>query len=306
MAYWGNDPLWQRLTGPQRAAAMALLEARVGTGGIDVGNARNALGAIINRAEDEGQSLSAHASRSIYQPIIEDAQRARLPQILNSPEFKELSELAQRRARGEVQDWVGGADHYLAPPPTMVGLYEKDPDKYHNWGPFKNSKGIPGTNWSGYDPETGQYKDVVLKDNSHHFLNLIGDKAAPPSNQPALTSNAPMNREDRTVLPFLSELFSAGGASPAMAGTSSAASIDPEQMDGLLAPLFGGTFSPQDQGGTSAQSNGGGGLTLAQSAQQRANTPTAPLQPLQPKSINLQQLQTLMANRPMLSMRGFS
>lgn len=313
MAYWGNDALWQQLTGPQRAAAMALLEAEVGPGGINTSDARNALGAIINRSEDEGQSLSNHVSRSIYQPIIEENQRSRLPQILNSPEFKELTALAESRVAGTTPDWVSGADHYLAPPGTMLKLYNENPDKYHNWGPFANSKGVAGRNWTGYNPETGQYNDVVLKDNSHHFLNLLNKDGNPPTTAPTdmalpantvMASAAPANSENRAMLPFLSDLFSASAASGAtplgtLGGGGSAplsmGSFDGANLTGLLAPLFGGKM--EAAGG---QASGGSDIP------QLPQTSSSGMQPIQRKPIDMQQLQALIASRPMLNMKGFT
>lgn len=313
MAYWGNDdPTWQRLTGPQRAAAMALLEAEVGQGGIDATSARNALGAIINRAESEGQPLSDHVSRRIYQPIIEDNQRSRLQSILQSPEFQELSTLAERRASGEVPDWVGGADHYLAPPQTMLALEAKDPRKYRSW-----------RNWTQFDPETNQYGNVVMTDKSHHFLDLLDNegvknRAAPLNYASASampTGSAEPRNEDRTMLPFLTQLLgmsggaggpwaaaletAGGGGAPAAAGGSSG---------GVLSDLFGGQGGGNIGGQVAGNLGGNAGTTLAQGAQANAQQAATggPLAPLQRTPVNTQNLQALLARKPMLGygMRG--
>lgn len=171
MAYWGDSPEWQRLNSLEKAAAMALLEADNRGGKVDLDSARNALGAMINRADKEGQDLGQHVSGKIYQPTIEDAQRARLPRILASPEFTQLQELAKARLSGAEPDWVNGATHFLAPEKTMLALEAQDPGKYKNWGPR-------GRNWTGYDPDTGEYKGVVMRDASHAFLAPEGTHSA--------------------------------------------------------------------------------------------------------------------------------
>lgn len=310
MAYWGNnDPLWLSLSGPQRAAAMALLEARVGQGGIDVNDARNALGAIINRAQKEGQPLGSHVSKSIYQPIIEDDQRSRLQDIVNSPEFNNLTNLAQKRVSGEIPDWVKGADHYLAPPQIMIDLYNKDPDKYHNWGPFPNTKGTPGENWTNYDPETGQYKNVVFSDNSHHFLNLLGDNPESPQSQipiPPATASAPPattgKKENPMLETLLASLFGGGSGGPTAAlgggqmtplgqvgGSPAMGSSTGDNALGMLQPLFQ----------NNQQNNAG--PSLAQQAMQNASTGGGQQSNLlQRRPVDLSGLQALLAKKPML------
>ena len=190
---WTRQKLWQDLTPYQRAAAMALMEANTTKDGrYNVDDARNVLGAIINRSERERDPLGDHVSKPIYQPTIEPTQFARLPRILKSPEFLQLADLAQRRALNIEPDWVQGATHFLAPEKQMLALREREPDKYHNWGPFPNSRGIPGRNWTGYDPATGQYKGVLFRDQSHAFLTpdapaapgKPGGPAVPPAPGP--------------------------------------------------------------------------------------------------------------------------
>lgn len=176
MAYWGNNPAWTQLSDFERAAAMALLEADFRDGKIDIEGARNVLGAIINRSQAEGADLGDQVSQRIYQPTIEDAQFRRLSQVVGSPEHQELVALAQRRLAGEEPDWVQGATHFLAPEETMLALEARNPSKYKNWGPR-------GANWTGYDPETGSYKGVVMRDRGHAFLAPEGGKARPAPQQ---------------------------------------------------------------------------------------------------------------------------
>lgn len=303
MAYWGNNALWQSLSGPQRAAAMALLEANVGNQGINVSNARNALGAIINRAESEGQSLSDHVSRSIYQPIIEDNQLRRLPQILQSPEFQQLTNLAEQRASGKVADWTGGADHYLAHPDVMLALEAKEPKKYRSW-----------RNWTQFNPETNEYDNVVLKDDSHHFLDLLPNK----DGQTSVPSSAPTkNKEDRAMIPFLTELLSTLGGSQAATTAAS-----PTWMNTPMATPAGGSWMGQGQGGVLSDLFSGGGspgnfgqalqkglsgpegMQLAQAAMQNASATGSPLSPLQMRQPDLSGLQNLLARKPMLGSMG--
>lgn len=163
---WTSQRIWQELNPYQRAAAMAIMEAD----GRDPVAARNVLGAIINRSERTGDPLGDHVSKPIYQPTIEMNQFARLPSILKSPQFQEMTQLAERRAKGQEADWVQGATHFLAPERTMLALHAREPDKYHNWGPLPNSRGVPGRNWTGFDPAKGEYRGVILRDNSHAFL----------------------------------------------------------------------------------------------------------------------------------------
>lgn len=320
MAYWGaSDKLWLSLTGPQRAAAMALLEAD----GRNPNDATNALGAMINRAQAEGQSLDQHVSRSIYQPTIEDAQRQRLYSIVQSPEFTQLSQLAESRVSGATPDWVHGADHFIAPPNVMLGLEAKEPNKYRDWGPN-------GSNWSGYDPDTGAYKNKVFEDNSHHFLKLYGDQPvamampnAPVSAAAPPTSTTPATKSDDmdwlTALMgsmggtggtgtgggngggFLSGLFGGSGgdaaaitpAAPATTPSSGLSPLPTNGPGGMLTQLFGGP-----KGGEADT-----GLALAQNAMTTAGGTRGPLSPLTRQPIDLSRLQQLLASRPMLGPR---
>ena len=318
MAYWGaSDKLFLSLTGPQRAAAMALLE----TDARNPNDAKNALGAMINRAEAEGEPLDRHVARSIYQPTIEDNQRARLASIVQSPEFAQLSALAESRARGQTPDWVSGADHFVAPPEVMLGLEAKEPDKYLNWGPR-------GANWTGYDPETGAYKNKVLEDGSHHFLKLYGDKpnaVVAEAQSPTTASPKPASND---VLPFLAQLFGgSGAATPAAAGgggmladmlkggdlekistlmngppPTADTSATPSNSGGMLSTLFGGGSAPSGEAPE-------GGLTLAQNAATSADTarpPWArdPLSMLSRKPVDMNRLQQMLSSRPMLGVRA--
>lgn len=313
MVYWGSsDKLWLSLSGPQKAAAMALLEAD----GRNPSDARNALGAMINRAEAEGQSLDQHVSRSIYQPTIEDNQRARLESIVNSPEFAPLADLATARARGTVPDWVNGADHFIAPPKVMLGLEAGNPTKYKDWGPN-------GSNWTGYDPATGEYSKKVFADNSHHFLKLYGD--APKGSSDGLLASykpdTPAESEAKSPqtapepqgknMDWLSAImgaFGGGSGSPgggALAGLfggdeaaapTLGASPTPLPTDGA-GGMLSGLFNPKGGGGADS------GLALAQNAATMAGGAKAPLGPLSRTPVDMSRLQQLLAQRPMLGMR---
>lgn len=159
MAYWGNHPDWQRLSSREKAAAMALLEADQVGGKIDPESAKNALGAMINRAARDNVDIGQHVSGKIYQPTIEDAQFSRLGRIINSPEHQQLMALYDARTSGQAPDWVNGATHFLAPEKTMLSLEARDPAKYRSW-----------RQWTGFDDNTGEYKGVTLRDRSHAFL----------------------------------------------------------------------------------------------------------------------------------------
>lgn len=163
-----SDPRWAGLTPFQKAAAMALMEAD----GMNPQAARNALGAMINRAAKTGADLGDHVGQAIYQPAIEPKQQARLDRILNTNAFHNLTTWAQRRAAGIEPDPVSGATHFLAPESVMLALERQNPSKYKNWGPR-------GANWTGYDPATGSYRDVVMRDSSHAFLAPEGAHSVP-------------------------------------------------------------------------------------------------------------------------------
>ena len=172
--YWGNDAAWQRLTGIEKAAAIALLEADVRDGKVDLDAATNVLGAMINRADKEGKPLGDHVSSKAYQPTIEPAQYARLKVIVGSPAFRELVDLGRARLSGEAEDWVKGATHFLAPEGRMLALERGEPEKYKDWGPR-------GSNWTGFgkDPSRpGEYSAVVFRDGSHAFLAPAGAHSA--------------------------------------------------------------------------------------------------------------------------------
>lgn len=176
MATWTkSDPRWAALNPYQRAALMALMEAD----GANPQSARNALGAMINRSTKEGVNLGDHVGQAIYQPTIEPSQQARLDRLMRSEAFPQLTSWAERRSQGLEPDPVQGATHFLAPEKTMLALEAQNPAKYKNWGPR-------GANWTGFDPSTGSYKGVVMRDGSHAFLAPGG--AAPPV-QPQQTSN---------------------------------------------------------------------------------------------------------------------
>lgn len=252
MAYWGDNPAWQKLSPAQRAAAMALLEADNRGGKINVEDAKNALGAMINRADKSNEDLGDHVSRKIYQPTIEDAQFARLPKILQSPEFQELTSLANARLVGATPDWVEGATHFLAPEKTMLGLEAAEPNKYKSW-----------RQWTGFDPATEQYSKVVMRDGSHAFLAPEGKHSAVFGNPEVGTGTQVADAGITTIpktsfippgkegsmdwLEMLGSLFSTGGGDATGQG-----------LLGKLQSAFGGTAAPattagQPQGGLLAQ-----------------------------------------------------
>lgn len=172
---WTSDPRWRvGLTDTQKAAAMALMEADTRGGKPDLEAARNALGAMLNRAAKTGVKLGEHVSRAIYQPTIEPAQWARLNRIIRLPEFAQLTALAEARVKGTVGDWVKGATHFLAhesvmmklsggvrPDPYNPGQYVGNSRKYYSW-----------PKWTGFDAKTGSYRGVVFRDKSHAFLTV--------------------------------------------------------------------------------------------------------------------------------------
>jgi hypothetical protein len=165
-----TDPIWANLTDHQKVAAMALMEA----GNSNVGDAMNVVSAMVNRAGKAGEPLGAHVSRSIYQPTIEPSQRARLPDIVKSPEFGQLTDYTAMRQSGEITDATGGATHFLAKPSVMLGLEARNPAKYKNWGPR-------GANWTGYDEATGKYSNQTFEDSSHAFLAPEGRADGQPA-----------------------------------------------------------------------------------------------------------------------------
>lgn len=189
MSTWtSRDPRWQALTPYQRAAAMALMEAD----GTNPADARNALGAMINRARKGNVDLGHHVSQKIYQPTIEPSQQARLDRLLKHPEFGNLTTWAEKRYAGQEADPVNGATHFLAHPRVMLALEAREPGKYKNWGPR-------GANWTGYNPATGEYRNQTFSDRSHAFLAPEGRHefgpqqsaaAVPPpqTQQPAVTA----------------------------------------------------------------------------------------------------------------------
>lgn len=162
---WGSDPEWQKLTDVEKAAVMSLLEADQKGGKIDMHSAKNALGAMINRAAKDKENLGAHVSKPIYQPIIEPAQYKRIGRMIASPEFEELVQLAQSRVAGETPDWVDGATHFLADERVMLALEAREPNKYRSW-----------RKWTGFDGT--QYKGVIHRDGSHAFLAPEGKFSA--------------------------------------------------------------------------------------------------------------------------------
>lgn len=240
MKTWtSSDPRWQALSQTERAAAMALMEANAR----NPDDAKHVLGAIINRSQKTGDPLGDHVSKPIYQPTIEPSQQARLDGILRDPNFQTLKAWAERRLAGQEPDPVQGATHFLAPESTMLALERKDPNKYKNWGPR-------GANWTGYDPATGSYKGVVMRDGSHAFLAPDGSYNAPRA-QPSINGgygvsptgaagvSGPIQTANPTSPDTLKVFNDTGPAKPKetlVAGSSAPMGGD---AGGLLAGLFG-------------------------------------------------------------------
>lgn len=230
---WSNDPQWKALNRYEKAAAMALLEADSANGRPDPGSAKNVLGAMINRADKEGTDLGAHVSKSIYQPMIEPAQRARLPKVLELPEFKTLTTMAEKRHSGELQDWVGGATHFLAHEPVMERLQAQDPQKYKSW-----------VKWTGYE-KNGQYANPdgspVMRDRSHAFLAPEGAHSAhKPLTDVAEVSDVPgitvASADKPTSDPLMSNvrnMATRGSVAPTDAAAGATASENPTLIEVL-------------------------------------------------------------------------
>lgn len=185
MPWTASDPTWAKLTPYQRAAAMSLMEADKS----DPNAARHTLAAMINRSNKEGSDLGVSVSSRTYQPTTEESQHRRLGGILSNPDYPVLSQWAEDYSLGKEPDPTNGATHFLAPEKTMLSLEADNPQKYKSW-----------RGWTGYSPETGSYKNVTMRDNSHAFLNPDGagafastpaasgayaTAASPPPSQPA-------------------------------------------------------------------------------------------------------------------------
>lgn len=168
----GANPVWQKLNPYERAAAMAIMEAGGGQ------NSINVLGAMINRSQRTRDPLGDHVSKPIYQPTIERSQEERLGRILQHKDFPQLVNWAMRRESGLEQDPVDGATHFLVPEKQMLALsggvrmtpkgVRGNSDKYYSW-----------PQWTGYNPETGEYKGVITRDGKHAFLSPDGRYSHP-------------------------------------------------------------------------------------------------------------------------------
>lgn len=183
-----SDPTWAKLSPFQKAAAMALMEAD----GMDPQAARNALGAMVNRAAKNGEDIGAHVSQKIYQPTIEPAQQQRLSKIINTKAFDDLTAWAARRAAGEEADPVQGATHFLASEKTMLALESREPQKYKSW-----------RKWTGFDGN--EYKGVITRDGSHAFLAPEG--ARTEDGGPVEDPNAPRKPYSNLTLMERRELW---------------------------------------------------------------------------------------------------
>lgn len=192
---------------------MALMEAGLSK----PRDAMNAAGAMVNRSSMAGEPLGAHVSKSIYQPTIEQNQRARLGEILASPQFRQMTDWVEGRRSGRIDDPVGGATHFLAKPQTMLALEAREPNKYKNWGPR-------GANWTGYNPNTGQYSNQVFEDSSHAFLapegthSYMGADFMWNNPQPGMTTVDGRTVPNSAVIPNIAK---------ALVGNGGAAGVDP-------------------------------------------------------------------------------
>lgn len=175
--HWGRDKTWRSMGKYQMVAAMAILETKKNKdGSFCFACSKNIVHTIINRAafDNESTRLEDHVSKSIYQPVIEPYQYKVLSRYVGTKQHRELSKIAFQRHKGHIKDKVKGATHYLVHPHVMVSLQKKQPCKYWSWGPFK-CKGKPGVNWTGYNPETKQYRNQVHSDQDHVFLAPKGN-----------------------------------------------------------------------------------------------------------------------------------
>lgn len=231
-----SDETWQGLGPTQRAAAMALLEAD----GRDPTAARHALSAMINRASKAGEDLGAHVSKPIYQPAIEPTQRARLGSILSSPAYKDLTQFADDRLAGRVDDPVGGATHFLAHEPVMEKLRDSNPSKYRSW-----------VNWTGYNKGGGSYSNPdgspVFRDKSHAFLAPEGRYVPKVAAQPPDGMDAATYAPARTPQP--PDGMDAATYAPSLAPSGEV--IPTASVDRVLAPYSGVTRSAEDGGKSS-------------------------------------------------------
>jgi hypothetical protein len=230
MTWTATDPRWRALNPYQRAAAMALMEAD----GMDTTAARNALGAMINRAMRTGADLGEHVGQRIYQPAIEPAQQARLDRIVRSPAFSELTGWAERRHRGQEADPVQGATHFLAPERTMLALEAQNPQKYRSW-----------RQWTGFDPASNQYRGVIMRDASHAFLAPEGSYSVPakPIDESPGDPTGTVTRTPSLTPP---------SASPMVASANPGVPASPTLQSAIVDAVFGrgsgaGAQQPQQQ-----------------------------------------------------------
>lgn len=147
----------------------------------------NTMHANANRAKKLGWDTDSvlnfkgkGAGYGWFQPLDEPRQLARVKSLIQHPHFSRYVSEAEKLVRGEAEDRVGGATHYLSHPRKMVelsgGVY-RAPDgtvrtnsrKYSSW-----------PTWTGYDPDTGQYRNQTFADKSHAFLDPDAG-SAPPS-----------------------------------------------------------------------------------------------------------------------------
>lgn len=271
---------------------MALMEAESG----DAQGAFNVLGAIYNRAEADGMPLERSVSGRIYQPTIEDNQRARLPQIVKHPAFQQMTAIAEKRGKGEVGDWVQGATHFLAPEKTMLALEAREPQKYRSW-----------RQWTGFDPETSSYAGVIMRDGSHAFLRPGGAGQAQPT--PMAQSQPPQTAEAKPMfdLMALAKLFKMGTPASPAAGSAAAAgrTLPSAANPGTdMQNLFGslGNFAPGGQDGSTAQGQGQQQMSqadsslAAQAMQSAQGGPSSGGMQMQPRPVDMTKLSQILQN----------
>lgn len=185
MTDWRGSKLWTSLTPAQRLALMGAMEADKGERWFD--SATNTISANANRAGQLGWDTDRvlnHKGKGRrygwFQPLDEPSQYARAQALMQRPEFAGLVREAEGQiarlqgAAGALPDRVNGATHYLSHARVMRDLEAKEPSKYRDWGPR-------GSNWSGYDPKTGDYRSKTYEDASHSFIAPQGAYRSQPS-----------------------------------------------------------------------------------------------------------------------------
>lgn len=163
----------------------------------------------------------------------------------------------------------------------MLALEAKEPNKYRSW-----------RDWTKYDAETGQYPDVILRDNSHAFLapeGKYGDAPAPSTAtatapesvsggdlQPNQTVADATPKKEKPMFDLFSMLGGSGLDMGALGKGLQGLPVTPSAADGADTL---GNVNPYGKLGMLAQGMGGGGMTDKEAAGQ----------PLQPAQFNYKQ-----------------